>query len=371
MTDWLVILNAVPALSSDNPPMPAGPLPVQQLLQGVSRSFGLSIRLLPAALREPVSLAYLLARTTDTIADTTARAVAERLALLDSLQHAIDAQQDRPQLAHALRDFARHVPDRHEKALLERGQDCLDALTRLPDADQSVIRQVLDAIIAGQRWDLHMLDDPQRGVQTRDEVECYTWQVAGSVGEFWTRMCALHLQDWHVGTRAELMQWGARYGKGLQRLNILRDAHRDLHAGRCYFPAEELALLGLDRDALCAAVRAGDRSTLQRLEPLLHEWQRNTETLLHDGLRYSLALRGHRLRLASALPCLIGIRTLALLRAAGTQALLSHVKLPRREVRRLMVALVLGGVSDRQLQARWGAALPVAESSPVSARIGT
>ena len=34
-------------------------------------------------------------------------------------------------------------------------------------------------------------------------------------------------------------------------------------------------------------------------------------------------------------------------------------------------ALVLGGVSDRQLQARWGAALPVAESSPVSARIGT
>jgi len=40
------------------------------ILRSVSRSFYLSIRFLPAALREPVALAYLLARTTDTVADT-------------------------------------------------------------------------------------------------------------------------------------------------------------------------------------------------------------------------------------------------------------------------------------------------------------
>jgi len=189
--------------------------------------------------------------------------------------------------------------------------------------------------------------------------------VAGSVGEFWTRMCELHLHNWHTGTRAELLLWGAHYGKGLQRLNILRDAHHDLHAGRCYFPAEELAPLGLDRDSLCAAVRSGDRATLQRLAPLLEAWQRSTETQLHDGLRYSLALRGRRLRLASALPCLIGIRTLTLLRQAGTQALLTHVKLPRREVHRVLMALVLSGVSDRQLLASWAAALPPAKALPI------
>ena len=347
------------------------PLNTLQLLKGVSRSFGLSVRLLPAALRDPVGLAYLLARSTDTIADTSGVPAVRRVALLDSLQHAIHAPQDHPQLSHALRDFARQVPDPHEKALLERGQACLDALTRMAEADQAVIRQVLDAIVAGQRWDLLMLDDAQRGVQTRNEVERYTWQVAGSVGEFWTRMCALHLRDWHAGATAELMQWGANYGKGLQRLNILRDAHRDLHAGRCYFPAEELALLDLDRDRLCAAVRAGDRTVLVRLAPLLAEWQRLTEALLHDGLRYSLALRGRRLRLASALPCLIGIRTLTLLRQAETQALLSHVKLPRREVRRLLMPLVLSGVSDRQLQASWNAGLQPGKGPALSARIGT
>ena len=37
-----------------------------KLLQGVSRSFHLSIRLLPQALQAPIAVGYLLARATDT-----------------------------------------------------------------------------------------------------------------------------------------------------------------------------------------------------------------------------------------------------------------------------------------------------------------
>mgnify|MGYP000143156212 CR=1 FL=1 len=333
----------------------------RQLLEKVSRSFGLSIRLLPPRLQEPVGLAYLLARTTDTVADATAVAAAKRLALLDSLQHAIDTPQDQPQLALALQDFARHIEDPHEQKLLQHGQAILQALTGLPAADQAVIRQVLTAITEGQRWDLQALDGPQRGVQTRVELERYTWLVAGSVGEFWTRMCELHLTDWHTeppAHTAELLQWGARYGQGLQRLNILRDAGRDLRAGRCYFPAEELAPLGLDSARLCQAAADGDLTVLEQLQPLLLSWLHTTQEQLHDGLRYSLTLNGRRLRLASSLPCLIGIRTLALLRQAGPQALLTHTKLPRREVQKLLLRLVMWGVSDRQLQACWHDGLP-------------
>lgn len=351
--------------------MTRSPPTVSQLLRGVSRSFGLSIQLLPAAVREPVGLAYLLARATDTVADTASQPVAHRLTLLDSLQHAFTHPQDNPQLSHALHDFARHVADPHEQALLRQSQACLDTLTRLPQADQAVIRQVLDAITQGQRWDLTALDTRGQGVPTAGALDRYTWLVAGSVGEFWTRICELHLREWHTATFAELLQWGAHYGKGLQRLNILRDAGKDLRAGRCYWPAEELEPLGLDSAGLCEAARSRDMATLERLHPLFESWLRTTQEQLHDGLRYSLALRGQRLRLASALPCLIGVRTLALLRAAGPRALVEHIKLPRREVRRLLLALVLRGVSDRQLRASWTAALPPAEPSPVSARIGT
>ena len=41
-----------------------------EVLRSVSRSFYLSLRVLPKPLRDPLSLAYLLARATDTIADT-------------------------------------------------------------------------------------------------------------------------------------------------------------------------------------------------------------------------------------------------------------------------------------------------------------
>ena len=44
--------------------------PVKAILKSVSRSFYLTIKFLPRPLREPVSLAYLLARATDTMADT-------------------------------------------------------------------------------------------------------------------------------------------------------------------------------------------------------------------------------------------------------------------------------------------------------------
>src|SRR5207248_5120127 len=60
-----------------------------ELLKPVSRSFYISIRLLPRALREPVALAYLLARTSDTIADSSAIEVEKRIELLDRFARAI------------------------------------------------------------------------------------------------------------------------------------------------------------------------------------------------------------------------------------------------------------------------------------------
>ena len=41
-----------------------------KLLEGVSRSFYLTLKALPHGVREPLSLAYLLARAADTMADT-------------------------------------------------------------------------------------------------------------------------------------------------------------------------------------------------------------------------------------------------------------------------------------------------------------
>src|SRR4051794_8237712 len=54
------------------------------LLASVSRSFYLSIKALPAEIRAPIALGYLLARASDTIADTTLAPVPVRLAGLEA-----------------------------------------------------------------------------------------------------------------------------------------------------------------------------------------------------------------------------------------------------------------------------------------------
>src|SRR5215468_559773 len=59
------------------------------LLKQVSRSFYWTLRALPRRARHPMALAYLLARTTDTIADTDLISVERRLRALQELRERI------------------------------------------------------------------------------------------------------------------------------------------------------------------------------------------------------------------------------------------------------------------------------------------
>src|SRR5207245_11452598 len=58
------------------------------LLRQVSRSFYLSLAILPRPLREPIGLAYLLARAADTVADTRLIVREERVRHVETLRRA-------------------------------------------------------------------------------------------------------------------------------------------------------------------------------------------------------------------------------------------------------------------------------------------
>src|SRR5262245_9545214 len=55
---------------------------LQHILKNVSRSFYLSLRVLPGSVRKQVSLAYLFCRAADTIADTSLFPPCQRLQIL-------------------------------------------------------------------------------------------------------------------------------------------------------------------------------------------------------------------------------------------------------------------------------------------------
>ena len=105
---------------------PSG-LQLNSLLKQVSRSFYLTLRVLPGAVRPQIGLAYLLARTTDTIADTDVLPVEQRLESLALLRGRILGAHRQPLPFESL---ARRQASEGERALLLQAEEALQLLER-------------------------------------------------------------------------------------------------------------------------------------------------------------------------------------------------------------------------------------------------
>jgi farnesyl-diphosphate farnesyltransferase len=305
------------------------------ILRSVSRSLYLSIRFLPRQLREPIALAYLLARTTDTVADTARVPGTVRMEALKMFSDGILGKASRKMVVNQVASFVPLQENAAERTLLDSLSDCLEWLEQIERADRDDIRAVLEKITHGQMLDLHRFNDPTkvRALETAADLDEYTYLVAGCVGEFWTRLCFRHLRDFASLIQDEMLALGRRYGMGLQLINVLRDAGPDLRAGRCYFPNDELVAIGLSAAQIL--------SESDRLQPIYKRWMDKAQDGLACGMQYSRAIRNRRVRAATVLPALIGARTLALLRQAGASALHQTIKVPRREVRAMILSLVV------------------------------
>ena len=305
------------------------------ILRSVSRSFYLSIRFLPAQLREPIALAYLLARATDTVADTSGISVPVRIETLKMLSDGIQGKASRDVVVDLIASFVPLQENMSERQLLESLPDCLSWLNQMEQADRKDIRVVLEKITHGQMLDLQRFDNPQeiRALETAADLDEYTYLVAGCVGEFWTRLSFRHVRNFARTSEDEMLALGKRYGMALQLINVLRDAGSDLRAGRCYFPEYELNAAHLNASQIL--------SEPGRLQPIYRAWLEKAKAGLQCGIQYSRAIQNRRLRGATVLPALIGARTLALLEEAGAGVLQRTTKVPRREVRTMIWSLVI------------------------------
>ena len=314
-------------------------------LRRVSRSFYLSIRFLPSRLREPVALAYLLARTTDTVADTARISGTFRRETLQTLSKAIQGKASQSVVVDLVASFAPLQGEASERMLLESLPACLEWLTRLETNDCLDVRAVLEKITQGQMLDLQRFSETAEitALSTAADLDEYTYLVAGCVGEFWTRLCFRHVRNFAARPENEMLTLGNSYGMGLQLVNILRDAGADLRSGRCYFPEEELISTRL--------TPAQVLSEPERFQPIYQNWAGKAERGLESGMQYSCAIGNSRVRAATVLPALIGARTLALLREAGASALHRRIKVSRREVHRIIASIAIAFASRRKLDA--------------------
>ncbi|MEP6668753.1 MAG: squalene/phytoene synthase family protein [Chthoniobacter sp.] len=326
------------------------------LLASVSRSFYLSIRLLPRKLRAPIGLAYLLARASDTIADSAEVPEAARLQHLAAFARMIRTGRT-DGLAELQHDI--HTPHPGETTLLCNLDRCIAWLGELENKDRSEIVDVLEKIIRGQTLDLERFGGGHHVValQSAEELEEYTYLVAGCVGEFWTRVCLNHLPGCSSLGLADLRKLGAEYGKGLQLVNILRDFPEDLRNGRCYFPEPELRAAGTSPTPLIDAPA--------KAQPVYDLWRERAIAQLDAGYEYIASLRSARLRAACFLPWYLGLRTLRLLGKPGTLDRTDKVKVSRLTVRFAFVYALASAFSERALAWSYRRATGHARPAPV------
>lgn len=312
--------------------------------------------MLPATVRDQMGLAYLFARAADTIADTDLIGREQRLRYLNQFRmqfgSGLIARRDVQAIQAAL---IPHQADSAEQVLLQRLEDCLSLYDRFDPEDQERIRWLMGVLPDGMAMDLtHFQGDSAQDLtafQTLDELDQYTYYVAGCVGEFWTRMVCAHcpsMSDWDVKKMSAI---GVRFGKGLQLTNIVKDIARDLHRGRCYVPEPFL------REAGLTPVDLLNRENLPKFRPVLMRLIKMAMEHLDQGWMYTMALPRLeiRQRLACMWPILLAGETLK--RVAAAPDLLDpavNVKAPRSVVYRVMALTTVTGGCGYVGTAYWG-----------------
>jgi farnesyl-diphosphate farnesyltransferase len=311
---------------------------LKHILKNVSRSFYLSLRVLPGSVRKQVSLAYLFCRVADTIADTLVLPRCRRLQILHTFRKQFllypPAREELKQLQAAL--LSQRVRQA-EYQLFHHLSDCFHLFEGLPEVDRQLVSELVLTLVCGMEMDLSYF--PGETASTAQAfpdlatLDLYTYYVAGVVGEFWTKIHKVHLQMWQPHDFPTLCALGVRFGKGLQMTNILKDLGKDLSIGRCYLPREQLEQLEVGLEELTTP------PTIHRLRPLIIQLTWQALDHLDQACQYVLQLPYHalRLRLSCMWPLLFAVQTLEVV--CRSEVLLcseARVKISRGAVYRTM-----------------------------------
>lgn len=236
------------------------------LLTATSRTFALTIPLLPEPTRTEFTLAYLVFRVADTLEDATAWSVDEKLEALDHFADLLESPEESRVRALATQWTSR-PPVQHAGylALLKELPLVFRAAATLPPASWSIIAR--HSVRTTRGMATFVSRDRTAPVRLRDldDLRAYCYTVAGIVGEMLTELVLLGRQQL-VAVAQDLRSDASAFGEGLQLVNILKDSDADAREGRHFLPRDadragisRLAFEGLDAAArYCARLeRAG------------------------------------------------------------------------------------------------------------------
>ena len=283
------------------------------LLSKVSRSFYLTLSILPVSVRTQVGLAYLFARAADTITDTDLIEQSERLIHLKSFQKLFTLETIDWKIVQSIQlALVTHQALPAERILLEKLDDCFQVYLECEHADQARIRDLMTTLTKGMEMDLTIFQggtiEHPVALETQEDLNSYIYYVAGCVGEYWTNLMCAHLTSLNHWDVKHMSSIGINFGKGLQLTNIVKDVAKDLRRGRCYIPEPLLSSAGLTSNDILQP------ESWSSFQPILDKLIQQAVEYLDQGWKYTMAIPRSeiRLRLSCMWPILLGGETLKL-----------------------------------------------------------
>ncbi|HSQ66359.1 MAG TPA: squalene--hopene cyclase [Polyangiaceae bacterium] len=320
-----------------------------RLLPQVSRTFALSIAMLPPTLRDAVGHAYLLCRIVDSIEDDARLPLERRLALFDAFDAVVAGDTTDENSLERAASEAGLGETAAESELCARSGAVLRAYRALDRSQREAIRpRVLEMSRGMREYATRAARDGRLRIADVADLERYCYFVAGTVGELLTELFVLEVPGVDAQSREELRRLAVSFGLGLQLVNIVKDVAADMERGACFLPASLAEREGIVLEELLDPKR---RAEAMRVVGAVCEL---AEEKLRDAQAYTLAWpeRAQAVRLFCAVPLTLALASLRAVRE-GTTALVPDAtpKIGRGDVFLIVRDAISAAGSDRDLAA--------------------
>ncbi len=213
------------------------------LLEGVSRTFALTIPQLPEGLYAPVANAYLLCRIVDTIEDEVSLTPEQKKTFCTQFIEVVKTGNNTEVFARELAPLLSEQTIPAEHSLIQLIPRVITITHTFENEQKDALACCVETMAKGmpifQAQDLH------QGLATLQDMDDYCYYVAGCVGEMLAKLFC-HYSPEIAQHHKQLLELSVSFGQGLQMTNILKDIWDDAGRGVCWLPQDIFTETGFE-----------------------------------------------------------------------------------------------------------------------------
>lgn len=314
----------------------------EEILQGVSRTFALTIPQLPDPLYRVVGNAYLLCRIVDTIEDHKTLAAEDKREFAEQFPAVVAGIETASEFAKALQPLLLKETSHAERDLVANTATVIRITHSFNPRQRAALSRCVKIMAEGMAQ--YQQAETLNGLEDLADMDSYCYYVAGVVGEMLTELFCDYSEEINRH-QTELLQLAVSFGQGLQMTNILKDIWEDHQRGACWLPRDIFRRYNVDLRELAPGIKMEGFS--EGLSYLIGV----AGAHLANALRYTLMIPRHEKGIRRFCLWTLGMAVLTLRKINAHRDFSSgeEVKISRRSVKATVLLTNLWVSNDKLL----------------------